>query len=156
MLQSDVDEMANRKDPGEFDPDWSKIRRGWFWGSDEFGRTLLDKLDGIRSKTKPDSLGGQAIRFHNEHQAEQLKAQGLAVLDLDESDLASMTKGSAEKRVLVWFIKSHTTVSNTWLSDHLYCGHPSNVAKYVQSIRKSKDRKIAKQCKRLLKTLGRS
>ena len=60
MLQSYVDEMVACRDPGEFDPDWSKIRRSWFWGSDEFGRALLDKLEGVRSKTKPDSLGGQA------------------------------------------------------------------------------------------------
>ena len=93
---------------------------------------------------------------HNEHQAEQLKAQGLAFFKLTESDLVSMPKGSLEKRVLVWFIKSHTTVSNAWVSEHLHCGHPSNVAKYGQSIRESKDRKVSKQCKILLKTLGGS
>jgi len=57
----------------------------------------LDKLEGLRSKTKPDSLGGQAIRLHNEYQAEQLKAQGLAALTLDESDLASMPKARLKK-----------------------------------------------------------
>lgn len=153
MLQSNVDEMAACKTPGKFDPDWSKIRRGWFWGSAEFGRTLLDKLEGVRAKTKTDSLGGQAIRLHDEHQAEQLKYQALTALKLDESDLASMSKGSLDKRLLVWFVKSHTTVTNAWLSEHLHCGHPSNVAKYVQSIRQSKDRKVSKQRKILLKTL---
>jgi len=153
MLQSYVDDMIVCREPGKFDPDWSKIRRGWFWGSDEFGRALLDKLEGLRSKTKPDSLGGQAIRLHNEHQAEQLKAQGLTALKLDESDLASMAKGSCEKRVLVWYVKSHTTVNNAWVSEHLHYGHPSNVAKYVQSIRATKDRKIVQQCKILVKTL---
>ena len=135
MLQSYVDDMVDCRDPGKFDPDWSKIRRGWFWGSAEFGRALLDKLEGVRSKAKPDSLGGEAIRLHNERQADHLKARGLAVLKLDASDLASLPKGSHEKRLLVWFIKSHTTVSNAWLSEHFHCGHASNVAKYVQSIR---------------------
>jgi len=32
-IQAYVDEMAGCKKPGEFDPNWSKIRRGWFWGS---------------------------------------------------------------------------------------------------------------------------
>ena len=99
-------------------------------------------------------MGGQAIRLHNEHQANQLKVQGLATLNLSESDLVSMAKGSLEKRVLVWFVKSHTTVRNAWISAELHCGHPSNIGMYVKSIRESKDRKVKKLCRALLVKLN--
>ena len=123
-MQANVDGMAVSKQPGEYDPAWSKIRRGWFWGSQAFGQQLLDKLEVIRAATQPGSLGGQEIRLHNERQAEQLKQQGLSALNLSEDDLVCMAKGAVEKKVLVWFIKHQTTVSNAWLSKQVHCGHP--------------------------------
>lgn len=151
-IQAYADEMAGFKKPGEFDPDWSRIRRGWFWGSKQFGQTLLDRLEGVRSATKPGSLGGQEIRLYNERQAKLLKNQGLKALSLEEGDLVHMAKGAVEKKVLAWFIKCHTTVSNAWVSEQLYCGHPANVSGYVKAVRETKDRKIRKWVKALTKT----
>ncbi len=82
-----------------------------------------------------------------------LETLSQTVLQPDESDLVSMPQGSLEKRLLVWLIKRHTTVSNAWVSKHLHCGHPSNVNKYVQSIGESKDQRVSKQGEILLKEL---
>jgi len=149
FIQGLVDDMVHHRKPGDFDPQWSKIRRGWFWGSKQFGQLLLDKLDDLRSTTKPDSLAGPEIRLHNERQAEQLKQQGLQVMGLTEDDLLKLPKGAAEKRVLAWFIKHQTMVSNSWISEQLHGGHPANVPGYVKSVIKSKDRKIRRMCKDL-------
>ena len=102
-------------------------------------------------KAKPESLSGQAIRMHNEHQALKLRAQGLKVLNLSEADLATMEKGAFETRLLIWLIKSHTSMSNAWISEQLYSGHPSSVAAYTRSINEAKDRKTAKLRSMLLK-----
>lgn len=150
-LQTYAEDMSDCKKPGEFDPDWLKIRRGWFWGSKKFEQALLDRLEGVRAKAKSESLNGQAIRMHNEQQALKLKAQGLKVLDLTEADLATIGKGAFEKRLLIWLIKSHTSMSNAWVSEQLYSGHPSNVAVYARSIKEAKDRKTAKLRNMLLK-----
>ena len=84
-------------------------------------------------------------------QAKLLKTQGLKALNLEEGHLAHMAKGAVEKKVLAWFIKCHTTVSNAWVSEQLYCGHPANVSGYVKAVRGTKDRKIQKLAKALIK-----
>jgi len=149
-VKSVADEMALSERPGEFDPDWSKIRRGWYLGSQQFGQQLLDKLEGVRAVVKRGSLGGEEIHLHNEHRAKELKQLGLAALKLHDANLMDMAKGAVDKKLLAWFIKSRTTVSNVWVSDQLYCGHPSNIPGYVRWVRETKDRKILKWCKKLL------
>ena len=74
------------------------------------------------------------VHLHNEKQAELLKNQGLLKLGITDSDLQVQRKGSPEKKVLVWFIHSRTTVRNQWLSDHLYCGHSSNIASFANEV----------------------
>jgi len=141
-MQGYVAELAGYKKPREFDPDWSKIRRGWFLGSKQFGETLLDKLEGIRFSTKQASLGGEEVRRHDERRAAQLKIQGLEALGLSEADLEGLPKGADEKKVLAWYIKNQTVVSNAWLSEELLCGHPGNVSGYVKVVRESRDKQI--------------
>ena len=48
-----------------------------------------------------------------------MKVQGLKVLGLNEAALEDLPKGVNEKKVLAWFIKHQTTVSNAWLSKQL-------------------------------------
>ena len=115
------------------------------------GQTCTGHGEGVRAAVKPGSLGGEEIHLHNEHRARQLKQLGLATLNLHDANLMDMAKGAVEKKLLAWFIKCRTTVSNAWISDQLYCGHPSNIPGYVKWVRETKDGKILKWCKRLLK-----
>ena len=150
-MQAYVDELRGINQPWAYDPDWAKIRRGWFLGSKHFGEVLLDKLDSIRTATKQTSLSGVEIRLHNERRATQLKTEALKALGIEECDLEEMAKGAAEKKVLAWFIKSQTVVSNEWLSAQLLCGHPANVPGYVKAVRAQKDRQLRRFAKILMK-----
>jgi len=80
-----------------------------------------------------------------------LKAEALKTLGMEECDLEVMTKGAAEKKVLAWFIKSQTIVSNEWLSTQLQCGHPANVPGYVKAVRAKKDKQLRRLAKVLMK-----
>ena len=102
--------------------------------------------------TKPSSLSGQEIQEHNEHQAKRLKARALKALDLTEENLASLPKGAAEKQVLVWYIRSQTTVSNAWLSEHLKCGHPANISGYIKTVGENRSKDMRRLIKALLKS----
>ncbi|MBN1361826.1 MAG: hypothetical protein JW993_14615 [Sedimentisphaerales bacterium] len=134
FMEQQAAEVALNKDRAYMDPQWSRIRRGWYFGSESFLESLLSRLDGIRSSTAPASLGGDAIQQHNEQQAEHLCEIGLARLGLSNESLKTLPKGAVEKRVLAWFIRSQTTVSNTWLSTHLHCGHSANLPGYIRTV----------------------
>ena len=133
-MQKRVVEIAQSDNPQECDKAWSKIRRGWYFGADEFRRELMEKIDEGLSGKRADSFSGEAIREYNEEEADRLIDRGLDCLGVTRVDLESMRKGASEKRALAWLLKKRTVVKNEWISRHLHCGHPANIPGYVRNV----------------------
>lgn len=149
FMEEQVTRIASRDDHLETDQDWSRIRRGWCLGSESFADSLLDRLEGIRSAQSPGSLSGSAIEEHDERQAQRLWEAGMARLGLSPERLRALAKGAPEKRVLAWYIRSRTTVSNAWLAEYLNCGHPANISGYIRSVEDGRNPRL-KELKALL------
>ena len=114
------------------------LRRGWYFGSEDFRADLLDRLAGGNAKAV-----GMA-RMHDEREAERLVKEGLAILDLSEIDLSKTPKGSAAKIALARFIRSRTMISNSWLSLNLHMGDPSRVCRYCSASRPDVEKLVVK------------
>lgn len=114
------------------------LRRGWYFGSEDFRADLLDRLAGGNAKAV-----GMA-RMHDEREAERLVKEGLAILDLSEIDLSKTPKGSAAKIALAKFIRSRTMISNSWLSLNLHMGDPSRVCRYCSASRPDVEKLVVK------------
>ena len=78
---------------------------------------------------------------------------GLNVLGIAYDSLEAMRKGAIEKQLLAWLLRRHTTVSNEWVANYLFCGHPGGVARFVKIVELSKDRKTNALKKKLLKAI---
>ena len=153
FMEERVAGIASSKDgPHQADPDWSRIRRGWCLGSESFVESLLSRLDDIRLGRMAESLGGEAIDEHDQRQAERLCEVGMARLALSWEALKSLGKGAPEKRVLAWYMRRRTIVSNGWLSAHLDCGHPANIPGYIRSVEAGADRRIKEIKSMILKS----
>jgi REP element-mobilizing transposase RayT len=148
-LQKRVMEIALSENPKEFDAAWAEIRQGWYLGSEDFRKKLMEKMDDGLTGKRNDSFSGDAIREHNEAEAERLLSGGLKRLGLSSADLESMHKGAPEKMVLAWMLKKRTVVKNEWISHYLCCGHPANVSGYVRKVDEAVDSRLA-ECKKIL------
>jgi putative transposase len=142
FMDQQVVGMASNRDRSGVDQDWSRIRRGWCLGSKSFVDALLDRLDTVRSAKARGSLTGDAIEEHDERQAERLCEVWIMRLGLSPEEFATLAKGAPEKRVLAWYIRGRTTVSNAWLARRLNCGHPANVSGYLHSVEDGADPRI--------------
>lgn len=137
-MRKRVLEIACADDPQAVDASWEKIRRGWFFGSDGFRKELMGRLDGSLEGKKASSFSGEAVREHNEVEAERLVQKGLSILHLDSGTLESMRKGAPEKMAIAWLLKKRTIVRNEWVSKRLFCGHPANIPGYVRKVEEAK------------------
>jgi len=153
-MQSKVCEIAGLDEPHAYDPDWSLIRRGWCLGDSSFRDRLLDTIEKVREGMKASSLAGDEIRCHNTRQAERLLEVGMTALGLTNTSLDETRKSAMEKQVLAWLLRSHTTVTNEWVSCQLSCGHPDGVSRFVKTVGTSKDKTVVKLKKRVLKALA--
>jgi hypothetical protein len=143
-----VVEIACSDRPWEVDERWARIRRGWCLGGEEFRDALLGRLapGGCR-----ESFSGDAMRLHDENEAERLVCAGLEYLQLSEEDLGSLRKGSDDKALLAWLVRRHTSVPNAWIAQRLRMGRADCLSRYPKRIAESADRTIVKRRNALLK-----
>ncbi len=92
--------------------------------------------------------------MHNERESLRLLSTGLKQLGLTRKSLESLPKGAPEKMSLVWYIRSKTTVSNDWLSEHIFCGHPNNIPRSINAVKGKKNKILNRLVKNLLKCEG--
>ena len=138
MMQKRVQEILRSDMPRNVNAQWSNIRRGWCYGGDSFRDEMIDRLDGvIGSSGKRTSFSGEQARLHDEMEALRLLDKGLEILGVDGEALQDMKKNAPEKQVLSWYLRSCTIVSNQWITEHMYCGHPCNVSAFVGNVKKA-------------------
>jgi hypothetical protein len=86
---------------------------------------------------------------HGEGQAERLLRRGLAVLGMEEDDLAQSAKGMAEKQVLAWWLCRRTTVRRRWVSERLRMGDESRVTQAIRRVKQPADPALARLKKKI-------
>ncbi len=121
---------------------WKPIRYGWYLGSEGFAKGLIKKLGQTVEGSLRESYEGEAIKRHDEKQAEDLVRVGLKVLDLRDGDLEQLPKGDVRKCVLAWLAHTRSVVSHKWLSERLVMGCPSNLPHHINKVRSSKHGQI--------------
>ncbi|MCP4367129.1 MAG: hypothetical protein GY797_03285 [Deltaproteobacteria bacterium] len=88
--------------------------------------------------------------MHNERGALRLLSVGLKQLGLTSKTLKSLPKGAPEKKALIWYIRCKTTVSNDWLSEHSFCGHPDNIPRCINEVKDRKNKILNRLVKVIL------
>ena len=57
------------------------------------------------------------------------RAAEILEIDASPANLSGRGRMLDEKALLVWLVKTHTAVSNAWVSERLRTGHPTAVSK---------------------------
>ena len=107
----------------------STLRRGWYYGRQEFRDWLLDKADEVLRKrgTKRKNCHGREVCDHGEAAALRIIAEGLAREGLGVGDLPGLAKGDVRKARIAAQVRSGTTVRLQWLADRLHMGTAANI-----------------------------
>ena len=133
---------ARAKDPKSAinDAALGELRRGWVLGEKGFVETVLAALGGqqLADKKEKGSVGGEAVKAHDEAEAERIAKVSLALLGLpDEVEkLAGRGKWLEEKAVIAAVIRQRTGVGNRWIARRLAMGQESSV---VRAVRRAKE-----------------
>jgi putative transposase len=153
-IEGRVLELGSKAGRKELDQEWRALRRGWYVGGTSFRERLEGYLEAAVRGRRRESHSGAARLAHDEAAAAAALNQALKALGLRPRDLAVRPKGAAEKAVLAWWLRQHTTVSLGWLSERLGMGHVSRVSQGVSQVKRHPGRAAAKLQRRLVRALG--
>ena len=117
--------------PAEVDRRMSHLRRGWYWGRQEFAQRMLKlgKKMITKGTWRADGRSPQRLA-HDQEQAEQWVKQGLQIAGLKKKDLTDLKGNDQSKVVLARLVWEKTTVSQRWIARRLQMGSAANVCQY--------------------------
>ncbi len=114
----------------------SKLRRGWYWGSQDFGERMLTLVGkGLLKARARGYRSAWEVKEHGEHAAEQLFRETLAAMKTDEKSIKEWPRGDERKLALAILLRKRTTVPGKWIADRLKMGSSANVSQRVRTAR---------------------
>jgi len=127
----------------------SALRRGWFFGSQEFREKLLkftSKKLGERSEKKSDGYTGLELRDYGEKRAREIIEAGLGFYQITLEELRVGAKSDERKCLIAAIIHAETTVRLDWICEELGMGTRSWCCQQIRKIRirAERDRELRK------------
>ena len=103
---------------------WSKVRRGWYLGDEEFRAELLAQ---VQEKMGPNHYGGERQEAA-ELKAKRIVKEELGRLGWSEGELQRRRKADVEKIRIARRLRKETTMSLKWIAASLAMGTWTYVA----------------------------
>ena len=110
----------------------STLRRGWYWGSEQFRAFLLKKLDPEAIRRNRNYQSTQTGRDHAHAEAERIVRDGLQRFGLSESDLKSLPGSDPRKVAIAGTIHKETTTLLGWTAKRLQMKSAANVSQQLR------------------------
>jgi hypothetical protein len=123
--------------PDDVDARCSHLRRGWYWGSQEFAgklRELAEKLLKERKSVTRAYRKAPQVTAHSVAQAERWLAEGLQAAGLVAKDLAGLKGSDPRKLALAELLWKGTTVSQDWIAKKLSMRSAANVSQQLRRL----------------------
>jgi hypothetical protein len=119
----------------------SHLRRGWYWGSQEFAarlRKLSEKLMSEAGRTSRAYRRVPHVKAHSEEQAKRWLKKGLRVSGLKTKDLDGLKGSDPRKLALAELLWKRTTVSQKWIAEALSMRSAANVSQQLRRLDRGK------------------
>ncbi len=118
--------------PPEADGRLSQLRRGWYWGSQQFAERMIEAGRAAIKKSRSRGYRGSLeSRAHGEQEALRLLAQGMEAAGLDAVELRRLKGSDPRKVAIARVIRQRTTVSLGWIADHLSMRSAANASQQI-------------------------
>lgn len=111
----------------------STMRRGWYWGSQEFRERLVDRFGGKIGTDRDRELRSSGLhRRHDEKGAEEILAQAQGHFGLSLEELRRPVRGDRRRVAVAWALVRRTSVPQGRIAEWLGLRTGANVSQRVK------------------------
>ena len=132
----------------------SNLRRGWYWGGEDFRQKLLELTAGRLSRhSNRNQRSSRQGHDHAQAGASALIRAGFKELELSEEELKA-SRGSEPRKVsLAWAIARSTTMDQSWIANRLNMRSAANVSQQIRRFEKNLNRQLDPRVKSWVKSV---
>ena len=133
MVEEGTERCGQVALPAEVDARCSHLRRGWYWGSQAFAEKVLKRgQSALRRDRDRGARGSLEKKAHDAGRAEELLRDGLRAAHLEAKEMRRLPGSDRRKVEIAQAIWRRTTVSQSWLAQHLEMGSAANVSQQMR------------------------
>ena len=126
----------------------STLKRGWYWGSQEFRERVLDLYGKIVSgKKNRDYQTSPLLKDRGLQQCEAWLQEACQHYQTKEEELLAGKRGDWRKASVAWRICKFTVVPQGWVADRLKMKSAANVSQQVRRFVNTPEDKLPEQVK---------
>ncbi|NLT69877.1 MAG: transposase [Verrucomicrobiaceae bacterium] len=131
----------------------SALRRGWYWGSQGFRESLLERFGAsAKARRNRDDRSSPMLKDHALADAERIVAEACEHFGIDEAVLRSRSRGDHMKAAVAWAIWCRTTQSQDWIAGRLNLRSRANVSQTVRRFEATVERDLPDKVREWKKT----
>jgi len=125
--------------PKDADARTSHLRRGWYWGSQEFADSALQASGERKCSSRNTTYrSGMVSHAHDLMCAEEIVSKALECLGLSHDDLDALPGSDARKLAIAFQLSKRTSVRQEWIAEQLKMKSASNVSQQLRRLRDAK------------------
>lgn len=123
----------------------STLRRGWYWGSQQYRETLLEKFGGkAGEKRNRDAQSNAMLKDHAVKQAEGIVAAANRHLG-EEKEWMKSIRRDKRRVAMAWTICRQTNVPHRWIASRLRMRSAANVSQTVRNFEQVEEKQLSKE-----------
>ena len=110
----------------------TRVKRGWFWGSEQFQEKMMKKLakQGVpRNRTYRSS---EMLKDHREQAGNAILASALRHYGVSEEELRRKVRGDLRRASVAWKIARSTTLPQGWIAERLNLKSAANASQVIR------------------------
>ena len=124
----------------------STLKRGWYWGSQEFRETILSRFGKESGEmAHRDNRSSRFAKDYGLRQAEGILREGLKHFGMSEEQLVKVVRGDMRRAAIAWRIWRETTVPQKWLVERFGLKSAANASHVVRRFEKQATGKWEKE-----------
>jgi hypothetical protein len=121
----------------------STLRRGWYWGTEEFKERLLERFgEEAKKKRNRDDRSSGLLKDHGIRDAENLIEEACEHYRISISELRRKRRGDWTRASVAWRIWKETTVSQSWIADRLNLSSSANASQTIRRFDAVKEKEL--------------
>lgn len=123
----------------------STLRRGWYWGSQDFREKLLSRISrNENSSSNRNYSGSPQGKDRSRHDAEAILEKAVSHFNLEGPDpVGALKRGDRRKVAIAWAIWRRTSMPQKWIADQTGLKSAANVSQQVRRYSGLTERKLS-------------
>lgn len=127
----------------------STLRRGWYWGSESFRETLVERFGGSITKDKDRELrSSDLFKSHDRQEADEIVSEAEHYFGESMEELRVPKYGDLRKVAVAWALAKRTTIHQTEIAHLTGLRTAANVSQRVRRFGQMEEKALPKELRK--------